>query len=307
MPDPAWNRARAVAARQKGFLTRQQCLEAGLDDQRLHRAIRADGPWQRVLPGLYATFTGPLTSMHLAIAALLYSGPLAQLTGVTALALYGCTYLPNDPRVHLLLPAKVQRRGDARLRIHRTHRLPPPWHRDDLPLTPPDRAAVLAVAHLQNLREVRAVLSEVVQRRLTTVEHLDACLEAGPRHGRRLARSALDDLAAGCRSAPEMELRDLLRRCPHLLRGLEWNYRIDIGGTWFIADACWPHARLIVEVDSVAHHGLGEGPERTARRRAALTAAGWTVLSVSPLRIREEPDAILSEIEALLTRGWAHA
>ena len=58
----------------------------------------------------------------------------------------------------------------------------------------------------------------------------------------------------------------------------------------------------IVEVDSVAHHGLGDGPEYTSRRRAALVAAGWVVLSVSPRRIREEPDVVVAEILAVLTR-----
>jgi very-short-patch-repair endonuclease len=301
----AWARAEQVAAGQRRLVTRRQCLQAGLGRSSIAHALAPPGRWQRVLPGVYACFTGPLTVTHLIAAALLFGGPSAQVTGLTALALYGCQYLPNDPRVHLLLPASVHRTSPGFLRIHRTHTLPHPHWRQGFPVTPTDRAAILATAHLTSLRDVRALLSEVVQRQLTTVERLDAALALAASAGSALPRRALADLAAGCRSAPEMELRDLVRRRPHLFRAACWNHRVQLGSTWFVADVCWPYARLIVEVDSVEHHGLGEGPERTARRRAALVAAGWIVLSVSPRRIREQPDAVLAEIEAVVRRAAA--
>jgi len=65
--------------------------------------------------------------------------------------------------------------------------------------------------------------------------------------------------------------------------------------------------RLIIEVDSVEHHGLGDGPEWTSRRRVALIADGWTVLSVSPRRIREDARVLLGEIEAVHRRLAATA
>jgi very-short-patch-repair endonuclease len=59
---------------------------------------------------------------------------------------------------------------------------------------------------------------------------------------------------------------------------------------------------LIVEVDSVEHHGFGSGPELTARRRAALTAEGWTVVPVSPLRLRDDADGFRAELEQTYLR-----
>jgi very-short-patch-repair endonuclease len=79
--------------------------------------------------------------------------------------------------------------------------------------------------------------------------------------------------------------------------GVHWNQPLLVGGARRIADACWPMVWLIVEVDSVEHHGLGWTPEATSRRRAELVAAGWTVLSVSPYRIRHDGPALLDQLE----------
>ncbi|MGH8825570.1 MAG: hypothetical protein ACRDVN_14015 [Jiangellaceae bacterium] len=63
----------------------------------------------------------------------------------------------------------------------------------------------------------------------------------------------------------------------------------------------------MIEVDSVEWHRFGDAPETTERRRARLAALGWTVLPVSPRRIREEPMAVLREIEAAYLAGIARA
>jgi very-short-patch-repair endonuclease len=59
---------------------------------------------------------------------------------------------------------------------------------------------------------------------------------------------------------------------------------------------------LIVEVDSVEHHGLGWTPEATSLRRAELVAAGWTVLSVSPYRIGRDGPGLIDQIESTYRR-----
>lgn len=61
-----------LADRQDGLLTRSQALECGLSDRQYHRR-RSQGPWQSVLPGVVATFTGALTGRLLRRAALLYT------------------------------------------------------------------------------------------------------------------------------------------------------------------------------------------------------------------------------------------
>lgn len=298
-----WDRARAVAAQQNGVISRRQCLELGMRDTQLSRAVRPGGRWQRVLPGVYGVVTGPLGQASLVTAGVLLGGPASQVTGLVALTWYGCTYVPRAAQLDLLIRWETRRRSTGYVRFHRTRRMPPAHVRGGVPLSPVERATLLAARHLGRLAEVRAVMSEVVQRRLTTTDRLADALELEPVAGSALARRVLRDLGAGCLSVPEMELRDLVRRRPALARGVVWNHPVQGGGRRLVADACWPLARVIVEVDSIAHHGLGDGPERTSRRRAALVAEGWRVLSVSPRRIREEPQLVLDEIEALvLTR-----
>src|SRR3954454_20339567 len=80
-------------AGQSGLVTRAQALDA-YSPQQLRTLLARQ--WQRVLPGVYATFTGQLTHKQRCRAALLYCGKDALLSDVTALTLLGTKYLPRD-------------------------------------------------------------------------------------------------------------------------------------------------------------------------------------------------------------------
>ena len=66
---------RQLAAAQDGLATRRQALECGISIDDLRHAIGQGKRWQRVVTGVYATFTGPLQERHLVRAALLHAGP----------------------------------------------------------------------------------------------------------------------------------------------------------------------------------------------------------------------------------------
>lgn len=161
-------------------------------------------------------------------------------------------------------------------------------------------------AHLPDgvpLRDARALLAEVVQRRLTTVEHLARVLEQGHSAGSAIPRRVLADLRAGCRSAPEMELRDLVLCDPVLAAPARWNHQIMLSdGSLVVGDGCWPDVLLVAEGDSVEHHEIGWTSEWTAQRRAALVTDGWTVLSFSPYRVRSEPRDVLGQLRRTYDR-----
>jgi hypothetical protein len=146
------------------------------------------------------------------------------------------------------------------------------------------------------LRAVRALICEAVQRALVGTDELVRELEEGPRRGSALARRAIDDVVAGCRSAPECELRDVLS-LSDVLPPAVFNELIP-GDRWLRPDAHWPERRLIVEIDSVEWHRQGNAYERTEQRRAYLASQGWTVIPVSPERLRACPHEVLAEIEA---------
>jgi very-short-patch-repair endonuclease len=292
-----------VVAAQDGLLTRSQALAAGLSDAALRHAIRPGGPWQRLAPGLYATFTGPLGPRQRVRAALLHAGSDAVLSGPYACRAHGLRYVPTLEPPLVLVPPSVRARSNGLAQVHRTTRPAVPREVAGVRVAPVERAVLDTAALTPSLQDVRALVCESVQRRLTVAERLADVLDAAPRRGSRLARRAIADVLAGCRSAPECELRDLLRMS-RLLPEARWNTPLpDLPGV--VPDAWFEAARLALEVDSVEHHAYGLAPEHTQRRQARITAAGWTVLPIGPRRIRREPQVLLVEVEAAYRAGLA--
>lgn len=289
---------RTLAQAQDGVITRKQALKHGLSKAAIRHALGDGGSWNKIIPGVYATFTGPLQERHRVRAALLYAGDEAMVTGAYACRGYGMQYVPQQANAvpEILVPAHVRRAPISIAKIRRVKSLPASRFVRGIPCAPPERAALDACRDVKSLRNVRAVLCEVVQRQLTKVERLAAEFGDVDRRGMEHARRALEDVLAGCRSAPECELRDLIRAST-IIGEPVWNEPLPDDDS-LIPDGYYRAARLALEVDSFEHHGLGDGPEHTEQRRARYASLGWRVLPISPVRIRQEPKALLAEIEA---------
>jgi hypothetical protein len=78
----------AILARQYQVIRRSQAVASGMTESALDYRLRAGGPWQRLLPGVFLTVTGSPTSDQRDTAALLYAGPESLLTGAAALRLW---------------------------------------------------------------------------------------------------------------------------------------------------------------------------------------------------------------------------
>jgi hypothetical protein len=292
-------------AAQDGLITRAQALACGMTDAALQHAAGPGRRWQRLRPGIYAAFTGELTERQRLRVALLHAGPDAVLSGAAACTAAGLRYVPGNQPIITLVPNSRQVINLTGVRVVRVRRLPRVRYVAGLPMAEIDRAVLDLCACLTSLRDVRALTCESVQRNRTTPERLVAALDGFPRRGSRLARRAISDVLLGCRSAPECELHDIVGRS-RVLPPPRLNVPlVDVSGV--TPDACWPEARLIVEVDSVEHHQLGLAPERTQRRHARLAAAGWVVLPISPRRLRDDPVGVLREIEAAYIAGLARS
>lgn len=289
-----------TAAAQDGVVTRRQALDAGLSSRQVEWLVREGGSWQIIIRGVYATFTGPLTARHRQRAAVLHGGPEAQLTALMACVLLQLRYVPSTvERPHILVPHTVQPASSDAVKVQRTLYLPRPWWVDGLPVSPIDRAVVEGARQLTRLRDVRALMCEAVQRGRTTVERLHDRLREGPSRGSALPRRTLADLRAGCRSAPECELRDLLLTST-VICDVEFNAKVEVDGLVVgVPDALVRRLRLAFEVDSEEHHAIGEDQERTMRRRVGFAARQWMVVSFSPRRIRAEPAAVLRDAESV--------
>lgn len=287
---------------QRGVLTRAQALGCGMTANAIEHRIRRGGPWQRMLPGVYLTVTGQPSLEQRETAALLYSGPDAVITGPAALANYRIRG-PRARRVDVLIPHARERQSPGFVAIHRT-RLMPKTVTVDLALrfAPVERAVADTVRLLDGLSEARAVVAGAVQQRRCTIEQLAAELRAGPVRDSKRLRLVLAEVIAGIRSPAEADFRALIIRSglPEPL----FNARLFLGDAFLAQpDAWWPDYGVAVEVDSREWHLLPEHWEQTMARHRRMSAAGVSVLHVSPRQVRDQSAGLLGEIEAALRSG----
>ena len=292
-------------AHQNGLVTRQQALASGMTPAALRHAIGPRGRWQRVMRGVYATFTGELTPRQRLQAALLHAGADAVLSGVDACRAHGLVYVPGDAPITVLVPNERQPAGVRGMSIVRVRRMPRVRYRSGLPVADPARAVLDACLAMGSLRDVRALVCEAVQRGVTTPALLADEAAHATRPGTQLFRRAVADTQVGCRSAPECELNDIMATSTVLPQPMR-NVALP-GVHGIVPDFWWLRARLVVEVDSREFHQFGTAPEATQRRHARLAAAGWVVLPVSPRRLREDPQGVLREIEGAYLVGLRRA
>lgn len=279
-----------TADRQQQIVTRAQLLTAGFDDMYLYRQAR-QGRWQRVLPATYALVTGTLTDEQRRISAALYTGPNAQVTGLAALIWYGFRQSPRTDDVHLIVPHHARRRSAGHAVVARALALDPHARQAALyPVCSPARAVVDAARDLRQLRPVRAIVGEAIQRGFTDLATLDAEIVRARRSRTALVRKAFAEVAHGTRSAPEAELRECLSESA-LLPEILWNPRLRTrkGEILPTPDGYLPEAALALEMDSREYHLNPVDWARTLERHNELSRYGILILHFTPAQLRRNP------------------
>jgi hypothetical protein len=283
--------------------SRGQLLALGMRDTAMQWRVRAGGPWQTLLPAVYLSLTGAPNLPQKHMAALLYAGPGSLITGPAALMHHGLRGPGMHEMVDVLVPAGRQRHSTGFVRLHRTRRLPARFVMSGpLALVAVARAVADTARLLDEVREVRAVVAEAVQRGRCTIGELGAELADGPMKGSAMLRSALAEVTEGVRSAAEGDLRSLIRaaRLPTPL----YNASLFIDGRFLARpDVWWPRAGVAAEVDSRQWHVSPADWDRTRTRHDDMCAAGILPLHFSPREIRQEPDAVIRRIRDTLQRG----
>jgi hypothetical protein len=292
----------AVLRKQHGVIGREQALSCGIGRPALNYRGRPGGPWPALLPGVYLTHTGIATDDQRDIAALLYAGPSAVLTGPAALRRHGVAAMPMDA-VDVLVRQEVQRADAEFVRLHRTSRLPRGFCvAGEIRYAVAPRAVADAARWLTDLGDVRAVVARAVQRGTCSIELLAEELEHGPRQGSALLRRALAEVADGVRSAAEGPLHALIKqaRLPKPM----FNPRLFLGRAFLASPDCWwPESGVAAEVDSRAWHLSPRDWENTLARHARMSAAGIIVLHFPPSRIRSQRSEVAAAIRSALAAG----
>ena len=290
--------------KQHAVIARRQTTMCGMTSDALWARIRPGGAWQRLLPGVYLAVTGTPTADQRDMAGLLYAGPGSILTAAAALRRLGLK-APRADIVDILVPAARTRRSTGFVRVVRTTRMPEQaCISGQIGFAMAARAVADTARLLTDLREVRAVVADSVQRRWCRVAELAEELRRGPAAGSALFLQALGEVADGIRSTAEADLRDLVNRSG--LPAPMFNARLYAGKVLLaVADAWWPDAGVAAEVDSREWHLSPADWERTLRRHVRLTAHGILVLHFTPKQIRAEPAAVAAAIRAALDAARA--
>jgi hypothetical protein len=293
----------ATLLQQDRVISRPQAFACGLTRAALAHRVRPDGPWQRLIHGVYLAQTGIPTTPQKEMAALLHAGDGSVLTGLAALR--GLGLATAEPlRFDVLVPATRRPGSAAFIRIHRIIRMPERIIQEGRrSYALPPRALADAARFTADLGEVRALIAGAVQRGDCPLAALARELGEGPARNSARLRQALAEVADGVRSVAEAEFRRLIKRA-----GLPmpmFNARLFGASGAFIAaaDAWWPEAGVAAEVDSRQWHLSPADWERTMRRHAEMSSHGILVLHFTPGQIRGDPASVVAAIADTLRVG----
>ena len=173
-----------LAADQAGVVALRQLIALGITADQARQWVRS-GRWQRILPGVYATFTGPVSFLAQIWAAVLHAGPAAAASHRTALWLE--RVIDRQPSlIEVVVPAHRRVQAPRGIVVRGCHRFDQSVRAAAQPPRVRLEDAVLDVA--ATITSTDAVLSlvfRVTQHRLTTAKRLRAALARRKRYRHR--------------------------------------------------------------------------------------------------------------------------
>ncbi len=286
--------------RSRDGVIRVATLEAsGIDSATVYRRCLPGGPWRRLLPGVVLLQDAPPSRWQRLVAALLYAGPDAQVTGVEACRAHGLELGRWAERedVHLLTPHEHKVISSGFVTIERTHRLPRALVRRGIPTAPVARAALDAARRHRSPDTVAKLLIEAVQKGGATVQALRWELDRGTPRGTAVPRRVLKQID-GLRSVAELHGRRVAARLT--VAPTHWNPTVRTSSGDYLAqpDAWWDDVALAWEIDSVEFHYARADYARTLARNSRYAQSGIAVVQTLPSRLLDDADAVIRELDA---------
>lgn len=279
-----------LAERQFGVVNRRQLIRLGASAGRISRMLDR-GFIHRIHPKVYAVGHRALSVEGWLSAALLYAGPGAVLSHLTAGWWRGI--LDERPsRIHVSAAGSVSSlRGVC---IRHPRQIDRVWHRK-LPITPVPRT-LLDIAASQPLPTVRHALAEAAYNHVLDLDEVEAALGRG-KPGSAALRLALDrhePRLAATRSELERRFLLLCERAGFPLP--EVNHRVS----GLTVDAVWTELGLAVELDGHRGHDSRYAIERDRRRELILRAAGLLVVRYTWEQVTRDAPAVEADLGATI-------
>lgn len=234
------------------------------------------------------------------LAAVLATGPGAVLSHWSAAALW--MIRPNSRSVIDVTTAHKSRTWDG---IKRHHKALPPdevTEEEGIPVTSVPRT-ILDLAATEDVDTIAAMLRESEHRNLWDRLSLPDLVDRYPgRRGVKRVRLALarvtEEPAGRKRSKLEERFAPFIRR--HHLPMPRFNDWILFGAKRYQVDCHWPGTGQIVELDGWEGHGTRSAFQDDRERDRRLRVAGYSVTRLTWNQLRDEPEAIASDLRVLL-------
>jgi predicted transcriptional regulator of viral defense system len=298
-PDRAAQRERAiqeVAGRQHRIVALPQLNALGLSASAVRNRVAA-GKLRRVHRGVYAVGLAPISIAGTYMAAVLACGPGAVLFHRSAAQHLGLR--PSSRQaVDVAAPGRTGK-GRKGIDVHRASGLE---ERDmtkvnGIPCTTVARTLLDLAATIDRTALERAVEQADKLRIFDLAAVVDVTTRAGNRRGAIALRKAL----ATYTPEPAFTRSELEKRFLALCRtaGVPLPRTNNVTNADEI-DFTWPDRRLMVETDSLRHHGTRAAFERDRRRDQQLTAAGWRVVRFTWRQVDETPADVAATLRLLL-------
>jgi very-short-patch-repair endonuclease len=290
-------RIAAIAALQRGVVSRQQLLAAGIGGEAVQGMLTRGQLWPEH-QGVYSVGCPSSQPFARETAALLAVGPGAVLSHLSAASAWDLwPPRPDDSPVEVLVPADHVRRG---IIAHRTTNLErnEVRIRHGLPVTSPART-VRDIASIVTLRELERAVDEALARRIVRLGQLrDAVARDKGRRGGPILSALLEHRGNSTVTRSQAEERML-----EIIRAANFSppeTNVHVNG--YEVDFLWRPQRLIVEIDGYAYHSSRSAFERDRAKDAALAAAGFLVIRITWLQMEREPYVVVARLAQLLAQ-----
>lgn len=294
-----------LAASQAGVVARRQLRALGVPRTVVRSHLRGHR-WQRVLPGTFVVFTGPLPFPTRVWAAVLYAGRNATASHDTAAWLWG---LETDPPgvVDVMVPHGCRHRTSrSGVRVRQSRHL---FERRHPVLVPPRTRIEDTVLDLTDAapapETVIGVVLRACQHRLTTPDRLAARARSRRRlRWRRLIAELLADARDGALTPLERRYARDVERAHGLPRGRR-NAAEGAAGRRRYRDVRYLRWGVVVELDGRAAHPAEERERDDLRDNELVEADGTLTLRYGWVSVSARPCRTAAQVARVLrSAGW---
>jgi len=292
---------------QRGLLDTDQMRSLGIEPGVIAANIEAQR-WRRVLPRVYATFTGPLSREVKITGALLYGGPHALLSHTTAAEEW--RMLTLDPRapVHITVPYGCSAVSQPlHVVVHRSRAFPHLMVATDPARTSrADTVLDLATSEPDARAGMRRFVALATRGRVPVRELQERLEERRPRRYGKALGDALHLLADGVQSALEQRYACDVELA-HALPTAQRQHPVVVDGRTLWEDVSYDLLGIPVTVrlDGRAFHDAPEVAFRDRRRDNAAELAGRHRLVYGWDEVARDPCGVATEVAEVLRRaGW---